>query len=37
MPNRNIFKNRVVSQRDATRESSNFIEIFKDANSKRNR
>jgi len=35
MPNRNIFKNRVVSQRDATRESSNFIEIFKDANSKR--
>jgi|3_EtaG_2_1085321.scaffolds.fasta_scaffold06831_2 hypothetical protein len=35
MPNRNIFKNRVVSKRDATRESSNFIEIFKDANSKK--
>ncbi len=35
MPNKVIFKNRVVSQRDATRESSNFIEIFKDANSKR--
>ena len=35
MPNRNIFKNRVVSPRDATRESSNFIEIFKDANTGR--
>jgi len=35
MPNRNIFKNRVVSQREATRESSNFIEIFKDANTGR--